>query len=99
MTGNSRPGRCARALLALIRIYQFIPKGVAPRCRFLPTCSAYAFEAVEQHGAARGTWLAVRRIGRCHPFHPGGFDAVPPARRPADGAAVAAETTGEGVAA
>lgn len=50
-----------------------------PTCRFYPTCSAYALEALEKHGAARGTWLTVKRIAKCHPFHPGGIDHVPPA--------------------
>ncbi|MNW34441.1 putative membrane protein insertion efficiency factor [compost metagenome] len=49
-----------------------------PTCRFYPTCSAYALEAVEVHGPAKGSWLALKRIGKCHLFHPGGFDPVPP---------------------
>lgn len=70
----------AVALLA-IRIYR---RGVSPWlpavCRFEPTCSAYAAEAIERHGVARGTWLALRRLLRCHPFVRGGFDPVPDAR-------------------
>ncbi|RCW51238.1 hypothetical protein DFP97_102434 [Paenibacillus prosopidis] len=49
-----------------------------PSCRFYPTCSMYALEAIEKHGAARGSWLAAKRITRCHPFNPGGYDPVPP---------------------
>ncbi|MDY6988664.1 MAG: membrane protein insertion efficiency factor YidD [Thermodesulfobacteriota bacterium] len=65
-------------LLVLIRAYQYILSPIlAPACRFYPTCSQYAFEAVERHGAFRGSWMAVRRILRCHPYHPGGFDPVP----------------------
>ncbi len=71
-----------RAVLqGLIRAYQVaISPLLGPRCRFHPSCSHYAAEALEAHGAVRGSWLAVRRIARCHPFHPGGFDPVPPAR-------------------
>ena len=67
-----------RGLVALIRAYQLvISPALPPACRFTPTCSQYALEAIRRHGAARGSWLAVRRLARCHPFNPGGFDAVP----------------------
>lgn len=79
MGGAARsPG--ARALLALIGLWQATAGWRAPRCRFHPTCSAYAREAILRHGALRGTWLAVRRVLRCHPWHPGGVDPVPPLR-------------------
>ena len=65
-------------LLALIRIYQiFISPLFPPSCRFVPTCSAYAFEAIRKHGPFRGLFLAVKRILKCHPLHPGGVDPVP----------------------
>ena len=77
---QARPSAAARVLMALITGYRrFISPLLGPRCRFAPSCSAYALEAVREHGALRGTWLAARRIGRCHPFNPGGFDPVPPA--------------------
>jgi len=83
---QARPSAAARVLMALITGYRrFVSPLLGARCRFAPSCSAYALEAVREHGALRGTWLAVRRIGRCHPFNPGGFDPVPPAlhgRRP-----------------
>ena len=64
--------------LALIAVYRYgISPILPPRCRFLPTCSEYAADAVREHGAARGAWLALRRIARCHPWAPGGFDPVP----------------------
>ena len=70
-----------RALLAAVGFYsRAISPALPPRCRFYPTCSAYAAEAIERHGAARGSWLALRRILKCAPWHPGGVDPVP--RRP-----------------
>ncbi|WP_230976299.1 membrane protein insertion efficiency factor YidD [Pseudothauera nasutitermitis] len=69
-----------RALLrGLIRGYQlFISPLLGPRCRFYPTCSHYALEALDTHGVLKGSWLALRRILRCHPWNAGGFDPVPP---------------------
>ncbi|MFI6324822.1 membrane protein insertion efficiency factor YidD [Nonomuraea sp. NPDC050556] len=76
---TEQPGLAARVLMAPIRFYRaFISPALGPRCRFHPSCSAYGLEAIAVHGALRGIWLTVRRIGRCHPFHPGGFDPVPP---------------------
>lgn len=66
------------ALVLFIRGYQLWISPLFPAsCRYYPTCSSYAIEAIEKHGAASGTWLAIRRIARCHPFRPGGFDPVP----------------------
>ena len=65
-------------MLMLIRFYQkVISPCFPPRCRFYPTCSAYAFTAIERFGAIRGGYLSLRRILKCHPFHPGGYDPVP----------------------
>nr|WP_282452940.1 membrane protein insertion efficiency factor YidD [Lysobacter sp. CAU 1642] len=64
--------------MLLLRVYKrFLSPLLGPRCRFYPSCSDYAAEAVRLHGSARGSWLALRRIGRCHPFSEGGVDPVP----------------------
>ncbi|MCR8633984.1 MULTISPECIES: membrane protein insertion efficiency factor YidD [Paenibacillus] len=69
-----------RMLLALVLFYRkFISPLKPPTCRFYPTCSQYALDALELHGPAKGTWLSVKRVCKCHPFHPGGIDHVPPA--------------------
>lgn len=69
-----------RAFAFPIVVYRRLisPLKPAPTCRFHPTCSAYAVEAVHVHGVLRGSWLATARLAKCHPFHPGGFDPVPP---------------------
>ncbi|OYY92289.1 MAG: membrane protein insertion efficiency factor YidD [Hydrogenophilales bacterium 28-61-23] len=65
-------------LIGLIRFYQLVLSPfVGNQCRFTPTCSHFAREAVEKHGAIKGSWLAIRRISRCHPWHAGGHDPVP----------------------
>lgn len=70
----------ALPLIWVIRAYQLIISPMRPpTCRYYPSCSAYAVTALERHGLARGTWLAVRRLLRCHPWTPGGVDHVPPA--------------------
>ncbi|MBB6121727.1 membrane protein insertion efficiency factor YidD [Nocardiopsis algeriensis] len=79
---EQRPTVFARALILPIRGYQrFISPLLPPVCRFYPSCSAYAVEALRVHGALYGLWLGIRRIARCHPFTRGGLDPVPPPRR------------------
>jgi putative membrane protein insertion efficiency factor len=69
-----------KILQSLLRFYQLAISPLSPpSCRFYPSCSNYAIEALRTHGAARGSWLAVRRICRCHPWNPGGVDPVPAA--------------------
>lgn len=71
-----------KIILQMIRFYQrYISPMSPPSCRFYPTCSQYAIEAVEEHGAIKGSYLAVHRILKCHPLHKGGFDPVPPKKK------------------
>jgi putative membrane protein insertion efficiency factor len=68
----------SKILIFLVRVYQFLfSPWVGRHCRFTPTCSHYAIEAIKRHGALRGTWLTIRRIARCHPLCDGGHDPVP----------------------
>jgi uncharacterized protein len=76
-----KPGPVTWVLLALVHFYRkVISPLLPPSCRFYPSCSAYAVEALTVHGALRGTWLTLRRLARCGPWHPGGLDPVPPPR-------------------
>jgi len=82
---TDRPGPAAWLLTQLVRGYQLVVSPwFGPRCRFYPSCSAYAVTALRRHGALKGTWLAARRLLRCHPWNPGGLDPVPPTRPGAD---------------
>lgn len=68
----------SKLLLALIKTYRYcISPLFGPSCRFLPTCSDYAVQSIDKYGAGFGSWLALKRIARCHPWHPGGYDPVP----------------------
>jgi putative membrane protein insertion efficiency factor len=83
----------ARVLIGLVRFYQLaISPWTPPACRFTPTCSAYAIDALREHGARRGLWLSVRRIARCHPWGGYGYDPVPDGKPAAEVTAVSEVT-------
>jgi putative membrane protein insertion efficiency factor len=72
-----------RVLLLIIRLYQLtLSPLLGPACRFEPSCSRYTAECIRRHGPLRGSWLGLKRIARCHPFHPGGYDPPPPKLTP-----------------
>lgn len=82
---SARPGPVAWVLLLPVHAYRrFISPFLPPSCRFEPSCSAYAVEALTVHGALRGCWLTLRRLLRCGPWHSGGWDPVPPRRMPGE---------------
>ena len=75
---DARHSQVKRTVLALIRFYQRkVSRVLPPSCRFVPSCSNYAYEAIDRYGLWKGGWIALRRLGRCHPFNPGGYDPVP----------------------
>jgi len=77
-SAKTRPGLAARALAVPVHAYRLLLSPMlGQNCRYYPSCSAYALDALHQHGAVKGAWLAVTRVARCHPWHPGGYDPVP----------------------
>ena len=82
-TAGYHVGVIDRLLILALRGYKrIISPLLGPRCRFVPSCSEYAMQAIARYGALRGGWLALRRVARCHPLHPGGIDPVPEPRGP-----------------
>jgi len=82
ITGATARALLGTSLISVIRLYQWIIAPLlGPHCRHLPTCSHYAIEAIERHGPARGGWLALRRLMRCHPWGTSGYDPVPTVSR------------------
>ncbi|GBC92691.1 Putative membrane protein insertion efficiency factor [bacterium HR15] len=77
MSGQPQLGLAARMLMGTIRLYQRVSRLTPSVCRFYPSCSQYTYEAIQRFGALRGLWLGLKRVLRCHPFHPGGYDPVP----------------------
>ncbi|MGB9358004.1 MAG: membrane protein insertion efficiency factor YidD [Acidimicrobiia bacterium] len=73
-----KPSPAARILMGAVRAYQkVLSPAMGGNCRYYPSCSEYGYDAIRLHGAGRGAWMAVKRIGRCQPFHEGGYDPVP----------------------
>ncbi len=79
MSRTGRPSPAARLLMLPIRAWRLVSIHLTPRCRFHPSCSEYALEALATHGAVKGSWLAVKRVGHCQPWGGSGLDPVPPA--------------------
>ena len=77
-TDGRRRSPLALLLLGIVELWRLTAPFRQPRCRFSPSCSSYAVEAIQVHGALRGGWLAAKRVGRCHPWNVGGIDPVPP---------------------
>jgi len=76
------PSLVARGLSGFVRAWRVVSTRLPSRCRYYPSCSQYALDAIAAHGAGRGSWLALRRVARCHPWHDGGIDPVPNVRSP-----------------